>query len=313
MSRLHRIARLLAIVLLACSGSTLAQAQEDSPQARTARAMAAYEAKDYATCASLLTALVNDPALKPSSTVAYNAACCQSLAGNPGQALALLDRASSLGMLALANVEADADLAAARALPGWPAMRKTLAAREDARLAGINRELRDELLARQTKDQDIRTRAMAAAQPLAKPLLDEWTRIDHENTEWMKTALAKHGWPGKSLVGEDGANAAWLLVQHADQDKPFQHQAITLLEAAVKTGEASGQQLAYLTDRVLTGEGKPQRYGTQFHQVDGKMVPMAIEDPARVDERRAAVGMGTLAEYTAIIEANYKRTPAADK
>lgn len=313
MSRLTGAATLAVVALLAGPLSVFAQQPENSPQARTDRAMAAYEAKDYAACASLLTGLVDDPKLKASATLTYNAACCQSLAGNPGLAATLLERASTIDLISVADVEADADLAAVRALPEWPALRETLVKREDARLVGVDRELRKELLARQARDQDIRNRGMAAGQPIPKGLMDEWIRIDHENTEWMKTVIAQHGWPGKSLVGDEGANAAWLLVQHADMDKPFQHQAIKLLEAAVARGDATGRQLAYLTDRVLTGEDKPQRYGTQFHRVDGKMVPLPIEDAENVDQRRAAIGMNTLAEYAASIEARYKPTTAPAK
>lgn len=300
----------LALLLLPLSALALEQRPAISPQALNAQAMAAYESKDFATCARLLGQLVDDPALKPGATLVYNAACCQSLAGNPAAALALLDRASTIDTISVADVEADADLAAARTLPGWPALRETLLQREDARLAGLDRELRKELLARRVLDQDIRKRATAAGNPPPKALMEEWERIDHDNTEWMKTVLARHGWPGKSLVGKDGASAAWLFVQHADMDRPFQKEAIKLLEAAVAKGEAEGRDLAYLTDRILAGEGKPQRYGTQYHEVDGKLVPQPIEDAEHVDARRAAVGLSTLAEYDKVMQANYRPTPA---
>ncbi|MDE2406690.1 MAG: hypothetical protein KGL91_02370 [Xanthomonadaceae bacterium] len=307
MSARHPVFALLLLPLFA-----LAQQQPGiSPQALNTQAMAAYGSKDFATCARLLGQLVDDPALKPGASLVYNAACCQSLAGNPAAALALLDRASTLDTIAVANIEADADLAAARALPEWPTLRSTLIQREDARLAGLDRELRKELLARQVLDQDIRKRASAAGNPPPKALMDEWGRIDHGNTEWMKTVLARHGWPGKSLVGKDGASAAWLFVQHADMDKPFQKQAIALLEAAVAKGEAEGKDLAYLTDRILVGEDKPQRYGTQYHEVDGKLVPQPIEDREHVDARRAAVGLSTLAEYDRVMQANYRPPPGS--
>jgi len=98
-------------------------------------------------------------------------------------------------------------------------------------------------------------------------------------------------------VSKDGAKAASLLVQHADHDRAFQKQALTLLETAVATGEVEAADLAYLTDRVLVAEGKPQRYGTQFHMVDGKLVPQPIEDEASVDLLRAFAGLPSLAEY----------------
>lgn len=298
-----------ALFLLPLSALALAQQPAISPQTLNTQAMAAYNSKDFATCAQLLSQLVDDPALKPGASLVYNAACCQSLAGNPAAALALLDRASTIDMISVADIEADADLVAARALPEWPALRETLVQREEARLAGLDRELRKELLARQALDQDIRKRATAAGNPPPKALMDEWARIDHDNTEWMKAVLARYGWPGKSLVGKDGASAAWLFVQHADMDKPFQKEAIKLLEAAVAKGEAEGKDLAYLTDRILVGEGKPQRYGTQYHEVDGKLVPQPIEDAEHVDARRAAVGLTSMAEYNRVMQANYRPTP----
>lgn len=280
-----------------------------TPQALNAGAMVAYSSKDFATCARLLSQLVDDPALKPGASLVYNAACCQSLAGNPAAAPALLDRASTIDGISVADIEADADLVAARALPEWPALRETLVQREEARLTGLDRELRKELLARQALDQDIRKRATAAGNPPPKALMDEWARIDHDNTEWMKAVLARYGWPGKSLVGKDGASAAWLFVQHADMDKPFQKEAIKLLEAAVAKGEAESKDLAYLTDRILVGEGKPQRYGTQYHEVEGKRVPQPIEDAEHVDARRALVGLMRKAEYDRVMQANDRPTP----
>ena len=104
------------------------------------------------------------------------------------------------------------------------------------------------------------------------------------------------------MVGEDGALAAFLLVQHADRDPQFQKKCLPLLEAAVRVGEASASNLAYLTDRVLIAEGKPQRYGTQFQTVGGKSAPFPIEDAENVDARRNAVGLGPLAEYAKQIE-----------
>ena len=113
----------------------------------------------------------------------------------------------------------------------------------------------------------------------------------------MKTVIERHGWPGKSMVGSDGAQAAFLLVQHADAEPAFQKRCLELLAKAVKQGEATGDQLAYLTDRVLVAEGKPQRYGTQFYTVGGKLAPRPIEDEANVDARRKEVGLPTMAEY----------------
>jgi uncharacterized protein DUF6624 len=157
--------------------------------------------------------------------------------------------------------------------------------------------LRQELLERAEQDQKVRAELPAdpAKTPLA--LVRRVHSLDRANTAWLKRVVRKYGWPGKSLVGKDGAFAAWLLVQHADLDPGFQRRCLKLMEKAVKAGEASGQDYAYLVDRVRTKDGKPQLYGTQLKFVDGKYVPLPIEDEANVDKRRAAVGLPTIAEY----------------
>jgi hypothetical protein len=115
--------------------------------------------------------------------------------------------------------------------------------------------------------------------------------VDRRNTQAMKKVIARYGWPGEKLVGPLGAQAAWLLVQHADHDRAFQKTCRGLLAEAVKRKDAHARQLAYLTDRICAGDGVPQIYGTQWDY--------PIVDPEHVDERRAAVGLASLAEYLA--------------
>ena len=63
----------------------------------------------------------------------------------------------------------------------------------------------------------------------------------------------------------------------------------------------SRDDLAYLTDRDLVNEDKKQTYGTQFHKVDGRMVPRSIEDEAGLAARRAELGMISMEEYSTIM------------
>jgi hypothetical protein len=125
--------------------------------------------------------------------------------------------------------------------------------------------------------------------------MNELMEEEHARTRRIREIISAHGWPGRSLVGEDGASAAWLLAQHADDDPEFQQRALELMRAAVDAGDADAGELAYLTDRVLVAQGKPQLYGTQF----GVSGPQPIEDEAHLDERRAAVGLEPFADYAA--------------
>lgn len=142
-------------------------------------------------------------------------------------------------------------------------------------------KLRKELSQRFREDQEARKSIMALMGKLKTsdpaeikkmdlPEVRKLNEIDRRNTARMKEILDKHGWPGNTLVNADGANAAWLLVQHADHDVAFQKRCLVLMEQAVKKGEASAGDWAYLTDRVRIAEKEKQLYGTQLREVDGK-------------------------------------------
>ncbi|MET7339447.1 DUF6624 domain-containing protein [Nonomuraea sp. NPDC005650] len=79
----------------------------------------------------------------------------------------------------------------------------------------LDPELRDELLARMERDQEVRLR-VPMGEPLSAELLEEWERVDGDNTEFLKRVIDERGWPGRDLVGEHAAHAAWLLAQSAD-------------------------------------------------------------------------------------------------
>lgn len=158
-------------------------------------------------------------------------------------------------------------------------------------------DLREELLRMKEQDQGIRMDP-AARQP-DNAYLARWAAIDEANTARLKAIVAQSGWPGQEQVGQDGALAAFLIVQHADRDRTFQKEMLAKVQAAYQAGQIPAQQYAYLLDRVRVGENKPQVYGSQSQMSpDGtKWVPYPIEDEAHVDERRRTAGLGPLAEY----------------
>ncbi len=123
-------------------------------------------------------------------------------------------------------------------------------------------------------------------------------RSDRGNTAWLKSDLAAHGWPKLSTDGADMAGDAWLLVQHADHDPAFQKQVLPMLEALLPAKEVAGKSYAYLYDRVAMHDNRPLRYGSQGRcNGVGAWEPLPVEDPATLDARRAAVGLGPEADY----------------
>jgi hypothetical protein len=158
----------------------------------------------------------------------------------------------------------------------------------------FNEPLRQELLRMRDADQRVRSTAFHATN------FHGVLEVDSRHLGRLKEIVDQHAWPGKSLVGEDGANAAWLLVQHATQDPKFMKHCRSLMKRAVDTGEASPTDYAYLVDRVRLQDGKPQLYGTQFVQdSQGRLTLQPLKDPEEVDERRRKMGLMPLAQYEA--------------
>lgn len=134
--------------------------------------------------------------------------------------------------------------------------------------------------------------------PEVRAALERMAQIDRDNLTWLKTVVEKHGWPGQSLVGRDGARGAFLIAQHAVSDLDFMAKCLEKLKAAHRAGDAEGEWVALMTDRLLVlKDGKKQLYGTQLMPKDGKLVPRPIEDEANVDARRKELGLPPLADY----------------
>jgi hypothetical protein len=158
----------------------------------------------------------------------------------------------------------------------------------------VNERLREELLEMKRRDLDVRA-ALLQAGELFDTYHPRMEAVHRAHAERFAAILDEHGWPRRSLVGDDGAEAAWLVVQHAIGAPALQRRAHNLLAGAVAAGEAEPWTLAYLDDRIRTFEGRPQRYGTQFDWDDeGKLSPLPIEDPDSVDDRRAELGLEAL-------------------
>ncbi|MEV7239190.1 DUF6624 domain-containing protein [Streptomyces sp. NPDC051020] len=127
-----------------------------------------------------------------------------------------------------------------------------------------------------------------------------WRRLTARHGDRLSEIMDEYGWPTAEDVGEEAASAAWLIAQHADRQLDVQRRALHLMQQAVSAGSASPRELAFLRDRTLTNEGRKQIYGTQIAGVnDGAPVPWPCEEPERMDELRAEVGIESFDEYVA--------------
>jgi 23S rRNA (guanosine2251-2'-O)-methyltransferase len=129
--------------------------------------------------------------------------------------------------------------------------------------------------------------------PEAATLLE----VNDANGARLAQLVEEHGWPGLRLAGADGADAAWMLAQHADRSNDVRRAWLTALTAAVAAGDADPRHLATLADRVAAVAGEPQPYGTiAMLAADGEVeYPLPPADPGSLDARRAAIGLPSTA------------------
>lgn len=180
-------------------------------------------------------------------------------------------------------------------------------------------ELRAELLAMARLDQEARAPTTQIFRPGAATDSAIFARVaaridsvDTANRARLKQLIRHYGWLGIDLVGRDGMSAGLMLVQHGDRHVPLQKEYLLGLERAFHAGKLfpeAADAVALLTDRVRVNEGRPQVYGTQVSFENGRAVLKPIEDEARVDDRRAALGLPPLSEYLQQLRAFYGLQP----
>lgn len=160
----------------------------------------------------------------------------------------------------------------------------------------MNEELRQELLAMTAEDGEVRTR-LAADGSLFDGYHPEMQAVHDRNAARLAEIIEIHGWPGRSLVGDDGSRAAWLVLQHAIAQPDLQRRCVLLLQEAERRGEVPAVEVAMLEDRICAFEGRPQRYGTQYDwDENGELSPHPLDDVERVDERRRELGLQSIEE-----------------
>ncbi len=177
----------------------------------------------------------------------------------------------------------------------------------------IDEALRGELLDMAREDQRARE-ALAGNGGLADA--EQWDTlhgVDEPHAARLWEILDDYEqWPGVSLVGEDGAHAAWLLAQHAAADPELQRRCLELLEVAVALDDAPAMHFAYLLDRVRMADGRDQLFGTQFvGTTDGRTIePWPIEGAGGVDRRRERLGLPTMVLHTRLMQEHYTHARA---
>jgi hypothetical protein len=133
------------------------------------------------------------------------------------------------------------------------------------------------------------------------PMPEEVSAIDRHNLARLEQILDQDGFPTAAMVGYNGVNAAWLLLQHVPEETNLRTRWLPVIIARAKSGELASEDLALMTDRTLLSSGKPQRYGSQALFKDGEFIVRPTEDPEHLDDRRKSLGLIPEADYLCLL------------
>lgn len=135
--------------------------------------------------------------------------------------------------------------------------------------------------------------------------------VDSTNLITLKTLFSQFGFPGIAEYGKKTSRQYVLLIQRADPDPKFQEKVLIAMKQKVDEANASAADYAFLVDLVRTNTNRRQLYGTQvrLNEDTSKLILKPVEDPERLNERRKALGLGTIEEYLKTMEERYGIRP----
>lgn len=113
----------------------------------------------------------------------------------------------------------------------------------------------------------------------------------------VKRILDEYGWPAKELIGEQGNWTICNVIQHSDNEVRIEY--LPMMREAVKADKLEPRFLVRAEDRIATERGDLQIYGGQmkYYPETKSFNVWPVLDPENIDERRAAIGLGPIAEY----------------
>jgi hypothetical protein len=235
----------------------------------------------------------------------YNLACALSRVGQQDSALKYLELHEIASNDGSGEALSDPDLIHLRKAPGWPRLEnliiKNYCAKNNVSISdpGYAKALWTMGAADQAyyKDIEIAKAKTGASSSVVMALWDLKRSLNEENQRKLEAIIKEKGWPRISQVGKGPANAAFLVIQHADIEK--QQKYLPVIKSLCAIGEAQWQAYALMYDRIQTGTGKPQRYGSQvsYNSKTSRYELLPLENAAKVDEWRTEAGLEPLSEY----------------
>jgi tetratricopeptide (TPR) repeat protein len=145
-------------------------------------------------------------------------------------------------------------------------------------------------------DIDLAAKKIGPYSTVVKALGELQRRVNEQNLKELEQLIEIKGWPKLSQVGGVAATA-FYIIQHSDVIK--QKKYLPTLKKLCEEKEADWWCFALMYDRIQVSDKKPQKYGSQvcYNDQTKAYEIYLLEDENKVDEWRAGVGLGPLAEY----------------
>jgi hypothetical protein len=241
----------------------------------------------------------------------YNMACCYALLQNADSAFYFLHKAIDLGRndgWALA----DCDLYYLHKDARWRGIENGLKEIYSQKTFASDIELGWKLSKMYFTDQAPKNAQdnVMARYGIPSPQVDSISKLiaktDSLNMLRLEEIFDKYGWTTRQLVGLEGANNAFIIILNAPLK--YKKKYFEMIKIAVDSGDLKKRSIAFLTDKILTEEGKKQIYGTQLkYSYEKKIYEFKpIENESTVNYRRIEFGLGTIEDYAKDFGLEYK-------
>ncbi|UOU97011.1 hypothetical protein MUU74_10945 [Chryseobacterium daecheongense] len=144
----------------------------------------------------------------------------------------------------------------------------------------MNTKFSEELIRLAKNDLQVRERLLSENK-LSDGYHPEMEKIHKENARHLRQIIKQIGFPTISKVGQEGSEAAWLIIQHSISDPELMKSSYELM--LENQSDINLKHLAFLFDRIQLFQGKPQKFATQLNS-DGSIYPVINKD--KINELR---------------------------
>jgi hypothetical protein len=133
----------------------------------------------------------------------------------------------------------------------------------------VNEQLRQGLLAMRAEDQTVRQELIDSGE-LGGSYVPRMEDVHRKNAARLRDLIELYGWPAEPIAGQDGAEAAWLIAQHAVGEPDFQRRVLALLRASLRIGCRPGTRPTWRTVSQCTkvGHSVMVRNGCKIQRTD---------------------------------------------